>query len=261
MTSNSHTITADNYEQAIALLDGFASAGSVGAVPQQRRPDAQNRRGKPPVQEKKTPAVANEAVTRGVRAVVIVDGMAHRVPSLIQQSHLETNEAWQAYWLPIFSCFTTQCINPCREIRQQAFASLQRCLLSSDLASPDHKEWTNIFSSVLFPLIQQLLKPEIYQADPKGMSETRMLAAQLLCRIFLHYLVLLSEWEGMHDLWMEILEIMDRLMNSGQGDTLVSFHSLVNFIHLRPLPLPPCLVKSNTLTCFPLYRKKQSQNL
>lgn len=54
------------------------------------------------------------------------------------------------------------------------------------------------------------------------MSETRVQAATLLCRIFLHYLVLLSEWDGMLQLWIRILDIMDRLMNSGQGDSLVS---------------------------------------
>lgn len=53
------------------------------------------------------------------------------------------------------------------------------------------------------------------------MGETRVQAATLLCKIFLHYLVLLSEWDGMLDLWLKILEIMDRLMNSGQGDNLV----------------------------------------
>ncbi|KAL8831453.1 MAG: hypothetical protein Q9191_000864 [Dirinaria sp. TL-2023a] len=53
-----------------------------------------------------------------------------------------------------------------------------------------------------------------------GMGETRVQAATLLCKIFLHYLVLLSEWEGMLDLWLKILDIMDRLMNSGQGDSL-----------------------------------------
>ena len=75
---------------------------------------------------------------------------------------------------------------------------------------------------MLFPLIGQLLKPEIYQSDPVGMSDTRVQAATLLCKIFLHYLVLLSEWEQMLDVWLRILAIMDRLMNSGQGDHLVS---------------------------------------
>lgn len=219
-TSTPQAITADNYEPMISLLNAFASAGSTGTTREQMRTPP-GRRGKPGSQEKKP--VPNQAVLRGVRAMAIVHQLTNRVPSFIEQSHLETNEAWQAYWYPIFRCFIMQCVNPCREIRQQAFASLQRCLLSNDLASPDHKEWTNIFSGVLFPLIHQLLKPEVYQTDPIGMSETRVQSAQLLCKIFLHYLVLLSEWEGMHDLWLEILDIMDRLMNSGQGDTLVSF--------------------------------------
>jgi brefeldin A-resistance guanine nucleotide exchange factor 1 len=116
---------------------------------------------------------------------------------------------------------TTQCTNPCREIRHQAFSSLQRSLLSPELTSGDHEEWTAIFGEVLFPLITRLLKPEVYSSDPVGMSETRVQAATLLCRIFLHYLVLLSKWDGMLDLWLKILDIMDRLMNSGQGDSLV----------------------------------------
>jgi golgi-specific brefeldin A-resistance guanine nucleotide exchange factor 1 len=154
--------------------------------------------------------------------MTIVYEMSSRVPKFIDQSHLDTNEAWTAYWSPILKTLTHQCLNPCREIRQQAFGSLQRTLLSNDLASQDHKEWTAIFSEVLFPLNTQLLKPEVFQSDPLGMSETRVRAATLLCKVYLHYLVLLAEWEGMLDLWLKIITIMDRLINSGQGDNLVS---------------------------------------
>ena len=62
-----------------------------------------------------------------------------------------------------------------------------------------------------------------------GMSETRVQAATLVCKIFLHYLVLLSEWEGMLDLWLKILDILDRMMNSGQGDSLVSLSLCFSF--------------------------------
>ncbi|PNP56888.1 hypothetical protein THARTR1_03035 [Trichoderma harzianum] len=48
----------------------------------------------------------------------------------------------------------------------------------------------------------------------------RVQVASLLCKVFLQYMVLLSEWDGMLDLWIKIIEIMDRLMNSGQGDSL-----------------------------------------
>jgi len=94
--------------------------------------------------------------------------------------------------------------------------------LSNDLASAEHKEWTAIFTEVLFPLITQLLKPEVYQSDPLGMSETRVRAATLLSKVFLHYLTMLSETDVLLDLWLKIITIMDRLMNSGQGDNLVS---------------------------------------
>ncbi|KAK3712801.1 GDP/GTP exchange factor for ARF [Vermiconidia calcicola] len=216
--SSGFAITADNYEAAVSLLNAFATAGSVGSRQEQQR-DQTGRRGQQPPQDKKPKK--NETVVRGARALVVVSQLASRVPALIEQSHLETNEAWRAYWSPVFRCLATQACNPCREIRHQAFTSLQRCLLSTELASPDHTEWTNIFGEVLFPLINQLLKPEVYQTDPLGMSETRVQAAQLLCKIFLHYLVLLSEWDGVLDLWVKIMAIMDRLMNSGQSDTLV----------------------------------------
>jgi brefeldin A-resistance guanine nucleotide exchange factor 1 len=215
-------ITADNYEPAIALLNAFATAGSVGAKFEQQQREQPARKGQqqPQGQEKKL-AKKPEAVARATKAIGIVTQLASRVPSLIEQSHLETHEAWKAYWSPIFRCLAQQCVNPCREVRYHAFTALQRCLQAPDLASPDHTEWTKIFSEVLFPLINQLLKPEVHQTDPHGMTETRLQATQLLCKAFLHYLALLSEWDGMLDLWTRILGIMDRLMNSGQSNMLV----------------------------------------
>ena len=218
------TIIADNYESAVKLLNEFASAGSVGATTEQKQ-DKRPRRGQqsaPPKKEK--PQVA-AAVARGVKAITMIYSLTTRIPVLMKQSHLDSKDAWAAYWSPIFEALTTQCSNPCREIRHQAFSSLQRTLLSPELTSGEHEEWTAIFSEVLFPLILKLLKPEVYSSDPVGMSETRVQAATLLCKIFLHYLVLLSQWDGMLDLWLKILDIMDRLMNSGQGDSLVGLLS------------------------------------
>lgn len=211
------TIMADNYDSAVNLLNEFASAGSVGASIEQKQ-DRRTRRGQPPPKKEKPQVDA--AVARGVKAISMIFSLTTRIPVLMQQSHLESREAWAAYWSPIFRALTYQCTNPCREIRHQAFSSLQRSLLSPELTTGEHEEWTAIFSEVLFPLIVRLLKPEVYSSDPVGMSETRVQAATLLCRIFLHYLVLLSKWEGMLDLWLKILDIMDRLMNSGQGDSL-----------------------------------------
>jgi brefeldin A-resistance guanine nucleotide exchange factor 1 len=215
-------ITADNYEPAIALLNAFATAGSVGAKFEQQQREQPVRKGQQNAKAQDNKAAKKpEAVARANKAIGIVTQIASRVPSLIEQSHLETHEAWKAYWSPIFRCLATQCVNPCREVRYHAFTALQRCLQAPDLASPDHTEWTKIFSEVLFPLINQLLKPEVHQTDPHGMTETRLQATQLLCKAFLHYLALLSEWDGMLDLWTRILGTMDRLMNSGQSNMLV----------------------------------------
>lgn len=215
---------ADNYEAAVSLLNEFASHGSIGAETEQKQ-DRRARRG----QQVSKPAksVDNPIVARGVKAVSMIYQLTPRIPDLVQQSHLESKEAWASYWSPIFGALTKQCTNPCREIRHQAFSSLQRSLVSKSLTVGDHDGWTAIFDEVLFPLISRLLKPEVYSTDPVGMSETRVQAATLLCRIFLHHLVQLTKWDGMLDLWLRILDIMDRLMNSGQGDSLVSSNSLL----------------------------------
>jgi brefeldin A-resistance guanine nucleotide exchange factor 1 len=217
-----NAITADNYENAIVLLNDFATAGSIGAADEQRRDIARrkDKSGKVP-----KPKHRHE-VERAVKARGMVYDMTSRVPSFISQSHLETTEAWTAYWSPIFRVLTQQCLNPCREIRTQAFSSLRQALLNPALLTKEEgdrdKEWTAIFGEILFPLINQLLKPEVYTSDSGGMGETRVEAARLLCRIFLHFLVQLAEWGGMVELWVKILGVMDRLMMSGQGESLVS---------------------------------------
>jgi brefeldin A-resistance guanine nucleotide exchange factor 1 len=210
-------VTADNYVAVVSLLNDFASEGNIGATYEQDQ-DKQIRPGKP---KKSTDYPGVDAVSRGTKAVSMIYQLSSRVPELITRSHLEKNEAWTTYWLPIFQSLSSQCTNPCREIRHLALGFLRQSLLSPDLTSDDHHEWTAIFGDVLFPLIGRLLKPEVFQSDPRGMSDTRVQAATLLCKIFLHYLVMLSEWEGMLDLWLKILDIMDRLMNSGQGNHLV----------------------------------------
>jgi hypothetical protein len=70
------------------------------------------------------------------------------------------------------------------------------------------------------------------------MSETRVRAATLLSKVFLHYLVLLGEIDDgkeLLSLWLKIITIMDRLINSGQGDNLVR---LILTLHLVP-PFKP----------------------
>ncbi|KAK9360492.1 hypothetical protein V1504DRAFT_153401 [Lipomyces starkeyi] len=162
-----------------------------------------------------------DVVERAVKAVKMINAFRSQVTDLITELKLERNNGWTTFWFPVLDGLLLQCLNACREVRQQAFGSLQRTLLSPELsATYDDFEWTAIFGTVLFPLIAGLLRPEVYQSDPRGMGETRLQASSLLCKVFLYYLERLSGWEGMLDLWLQILDMMDRLMNSSPRDNL-----------------------------------------
>ncbi|KAJ8098786.1 hypothetical protein POJ06DRAFT_213020 [Lipomyces tetrasporus] len=162
-----------------------------------------------------------DVVERAVKAVKMINAFRSQVTDLITELKLERNDGWTTFWFPILDGLLLQCLNACREVRQQAFGSLQRTLLSPELsATYDDFEWTAIFGTVLFPLVSGLLRPEVYQSDPRGMGETRLQASSLLCKVFLYYLERLSGWDGMLDLWLQILDMMDRLMNSSPRDNL-----------------------------------------
>ncbi|RCI14930.1 hypothetical protein L249_7105 [Ophiocordyceps polyrhachis-furcata BCC 54312] len=213
-TGSPPAIMAENYEPAVSLLVHFAS----GAKPHESVGDKEY---VPERKMKKDPSIRDkQSIERACKAVEILHGMTGRVPQLMHQSHLESSEAWATYWLPIFQALTTQCTNPVRDVRQLAFSAMQRSLLSPELACSDVKDWSAVFDKVLFPLVFRLLKPEIFSLDREGMSDMRVQSASLLCKVFLQYLVLFSDWNGMLDLWIKIIEVMDRLMNSGQGDSL-----------------------------------------
>ncbi len=101
-TSQPTAVTADNYESAISLANDFAAAGSVGSIQEQRR-DMAARRGGGKAQAKQAPKTQESPiVVRGVESVSIIYHLTSRIPDLISQSHLERNEAWAAYWSPVF---------------------------------------------------------------------------------------------------------------------------------------------------------------
>ncbi len=240
--SEPSAMTADNYEAAVSLANDFAAMGSVGAVLEQPDKYANRRRQQPPPPRKQPPSNQTQekvndtpapekpseeaiAVQRALKALSLIHNLTSLTPGFIHQSHLDRNEAWAAYWSPIFRSLCAQCINPCREIRRRAVSALQRVLLSEDLAqssspgkharsdsiqsaaslksekvqadgdddaSGGQQEWTSLFTEVLFPLILRLLKPDVYQLDTVGMGETRVQCATVLTKIFLRYLDLLA---------------------------------------------------------------------
>ena len=87
-TSPQPSITADNYEAAIALLNEFATAAQIGAREEQLHDQAAKRsKG-----SKTKKPESNETVVRGSNAMSIIFQLSSRVPNFIEQSHLETTE-------------------------------------------------------------------------------------------------------------------------------------------------------------------------
>jgi len=119
---------------------------------------------------------------------------------------INTTIAWTAYWNPPFRTLATQSLNPCRIIRAQSLSTLQRVLLSTTLETslpqpsngstaptPTLARTIALFTDALFPLLTQLLKPEIWHSDPGGMGETRLQAAVMCCKVFVRHLDVLLD--------------------------------------------------------------------
>jgi hypothetical protein len=165
--------------------------------------------------------------------------------------------AWFELWLPILSGLGQQCYHPSREIRQHSLTLLQRALLSPQLetslsssgtpastpqrvAIPDNvsaespksaalnlsssvfETGVNCFEDVLFPLLDELLKVEVFKLDTSGMDETRMRASALLCKIFLQYLPRLQQYKDLSSLWVKILDYMNTYIRAGGVEFLVN---------------------------------------
>ena len=115
-------------------------------------------------------------------------------------------------------------INPSREIRLVAITHLQRVLLGQYilLEDADQAQVEEAFNRIVFPLVDGLLKPEVFDRDPAGMPETRLRAASLLCKAFMQLEV--QEGESQTDIrvvWIQVLDLLDRLMNINRQDQLV----------------------------------------
>lgn len=129
--------------------------------------------------------------------------------------------AWTNHWGPLLNLLAHQSLNPCRRIRNKAISQLEMTLISPQMVASGHPALTIVFTDILFPLITQLLKPEVYGTDPTGMGETRVKATRMVNRVFLHHLSDLADAGELLNIWGKIIGIMDRLKGSGQGENLV----------------------------------------
>jgi golgi-specific brefeldin A-resistance guanine nucleotide exchange factor 1 len=133
--------------------------------------------------------------------------------------------AWRIYSLPILVSLGHQSSSASRDVRHSAMSQLQRILLGPYITTSDndHAQVDETFNRVVFPLLDELLKPDVFQRDPQGMPETRLRASALLCKVFLHFEMRLSQSKSdIRVLWIQILDLLDRFMNIDRRDQLVS---------------------------------------
>ena len=130
---------------------------------------------------------------------------------------------WRQLCLPLLSSLSRQSSNTSREIRHAAIVHLQRIILGPHLLlnTDDQGQVDELFNRVIFPLLDELLKPQVFLRYPLGFPQTRLRASALLCKAFMH----LEARDGMKAdirvLWIQILDLLDRLMNIDRRDQLV----------------------------------------
>ncbi|KII88730.1 hypothetical protein PLICRDRAFT_41948 [Plicaturopsis crispa FD-325 SS-3] len=230
-------VTVDNFSGLITLLDDFATTASLVV-------DAQHRQGH---RGQSLNASNSPVVDRGRKSIDVLFDLKRFIPPFVEASSLSRGQAWRQLCLPLLSSLGRQSTNAAREIRHSAISQLQRILLGPHIMfdEDDHSQVDEIFNRVIFPLLDELLKPQVHHRDPQGMPETRLRAQALLCKAFMHYEVRDSSSKpDIRILWIQILDLLDRLMNLDKRDQLYeaipeSLKNVVLVMNASDILVPP----------------------
>lgn len=238
-------LSADNYAAVVAMLCDIAAAAETKWTSLER--EGQRRT----LTEKKELAEFEEACQqRGTDAIEVLDSLRPQVPRLIESNGAD-GAAWKLYWSPLLIALCKQYTNGHRPARLAAISVAQRALLDPQATATSPSPPLHVFYEVVFPMLDELLKPQVYQKDPSpgagGMQETRIRACALLAKIFLHHLGALSTGssdEQFQDLWLAVLDFFDRFMHAGKRDQLTeatpeNLKNVLLVMNASGLLLPP----------------------
>ncbi|XP_057671770.1 Golgi-specific brefeldin A-resistance guanine nucleotide exchange factor 1 [Diorhabda carinulata] len=126
---------------------------------------------------------------------------------------------WTQGWCPLLQGIARLCCDTRRPVRMSAITYLQRALLVHDLQTLSGSEWEQCFQRVLFPLLSYLLQP-VNPKDAIAMEETRIRAATVLSKVFLHHLNPLLSLPSFFNLWLIVLDFMDKYMHADKSELL-----------------------------------------
>lgn len=122
---------------------------------------------------------------------------------------------WAQGWCPLLQGIARLATDQRRNVRTSAITCLQRALLVHDLQALSGPEWAGCFKQVLFPLLSNLLSEKISPIDPSLLEESRMRSATIMSKVFLHHLTPLITLAKFSELWLEILDYLERFMKIG----------------------------------------------
>ena len=100
---------------------------------------------------------------------------------------------------------------------------LQRLILGPHISldPEDQSQVEELFNRVIFPLLDELLKSPTFLRDPTGMPETRLRASALLAKAFMHLEARENQQADIRVIWIQVLDLMDRLMYIDRRDPMV----------------------------------------
>ncbi|KAF9567638.1 Sec7-domain-containing protein [Agrocybe pediades] len=207
-----NAVTTDNFVGLLTVCDDFVTlAGTVQEQHQHR-----GRRVEP------LTSANSPIISRAKKAIDLLPSLHKKLVSFVQSTQIEENQAWKTMALPLLIVLGRHSVHPTREIRHNAISHLQRILLGSPLTNDaEQKKVEEVFNRVVFPLVDELLRPQVAARDPQGIPETRLRGSALLCKVFMH--LELRESRVKTDfrlLWIQVLDLLDRLMNVNRGDQL-----------------------------------------
>ncbi|KAJ4488408.1 hypothetical protein J3R30DRAFT_3435649 [Lentinula aciculospora] len=206
-------VTMDNFSALVTLLNDFATIAGNTVEAHQK----QGRR------YGLLTTANSPAVERGRKAIELLTSLKKFFTPIVELSGLQREDGWEQLFLPLLTSLKDQSSNAAREVRQAAIGQLQRTLLASHpiLDEADSTQVEHVFNKIVFRLVDDLLKPNVFQRDPQGMPETRLRASALLCKTFMHFEVRESQSTAdIRILWIGILDLLDRLMHVDRGEQL-----------------------------------------
>lgn len=123
---------------------------------------------------------------------------------------------WALGWCPILQGIARLATDQRRQVRTSAVTCLQRALLMHDLQTLTGPEWEACFKQVLFPLLYDLLVEVPNQCIGADLlEESRNRTAYIMSKVFLYHLTSLISLATFSELWLEILEYIEKFMHVG----------------------------------------------